>query len=319
MSHYHTFIGLDIGKFTFSAALHGSPKTQDYANNLKGFRDFVRDHKEHLPKALCILETTGGYEQALIKALQERGLRVHRADTRKVKNFIRSFGSKAKTDALDAKALAKYGAERQTDLELYSPKSPQEEQLFNLVQRRKDLVHMLVTEKNRLQAPTNVTMKASIRRTIAHLEAEIALIKEEIARAMAADPIVEQKLETLVTIPGIGTTVAADLLALLPELGGLSRREIACLGGVAPMARDSGLHQGYRRTGQGREGVKPVLFIAAMAAARSKGPLGLFYKNLLNRGKKKMVALVALMRKILVIANAKLRDLQAQTSPQTPF
>ena len=131
----------------------------------------------------------------------------------------------------------------------------------------------------------------------------------EIEKLIGQDPVLQERQNVLVTIPGIGKIVSQELLSLMPELGTLNRKQIACLAGLAPRANDSGKYQGYRSTGHGRQGVKPMLFLPAMAARNSHSPLKEFYNNLINRGKKKMVALTALMRKIIVIANARLKNL----------
>lgn len=138
----------------------------------------------------------------------------------------------------------------------------------------------------------------------------------EIKTMMDNDPDLKAKKDTLKTIPGIGEMIGHDLLVLFPELGQLNRKQIASLAGLAPKANDSGKMKGYRSTGHGRNTLKPILFMAAMAARRANSPLKAFYENLINKGKKKMVALTALMRKIIVIANAKIRDLNIMKKTQ---
>ena len=245
----------------------------------------------------------------LLLNLCAKDIDVHRSNTRKVKNFIRSFGSVAKTDNLDAKALALYGFERYERLELFKPQSKKSLDLYELVGRRNDLKQMLIAEKNRSQSPRAKLITSSCIKMIEVLTEEIKSITCEIDRLIAEDQVMQAKKDMLQTIPGIGKIVANELIALLPELGELTRKQIASLVGVAPMSNDSGKYQGYRRTGNGRNFVKPMLFTAAMAARNSKSEMNVFYESLINKGKKKMVALVALMRKIIVIANAKLRDL----------
>lgn len=311
MKSYKNFIGIDIGKFNFVVAVHDLKQTHEYENNLIGIKAFIKDFKKQLPTALCIVETTGGYEMGLVLTLCKKNYSVHRANTRKVKNFIRSFGNTAKTDALDAKALAFYGTERHALLEPFVPQTKVAYELYELSQRRGDLKQMLSAEKNRLQSPSiNFAItKTSIEAMIKILTNQMDAITARINELIEQDPILKEKKAVLKTIPGIGDITANDLLILLPELGELNRREIASLTGVAPVANDSGQTKGYRRTGQGRNIIKPILFIAAMAARNSKSSLGTYYQELITRGKKKMVAMVALMRKIIVIANAKLKDL----------
>lgn len=309
MSSYNNFFGIDIGKFEFFVSLRGEKTTKQYENSSEGVNQFIKDFKKILPTSLCILETTGGFETLLLYSLSDKKIAVHRADTRKVKNFIRSYGNGAKTDSLDAKALAEYGFERQSKLNIFVPQSKRMLELYELVQRRKDLKQMIIAEKNRLKAPRANLIKASCEKIIEVITKEIATITAKINAMIDGDPVLQSKKEVLKTIAGIGDIVAAELLITLPELGTLDRRKIASLAGLAPKANDSGRSAGYRRTAQGRNSVKPILFLAAMAARRSKSELKTYYEQLINRGKKKMVALTALMRKIIVIANARLKSI----------
>lgn len=303
---YHFFIGIDISKDSFVAVEHGVKKATHYPNNKKGYSHFCKDFKQQLPRSLVVLEATGGYEIELITHLQSKKLLVHRANARKVKNFIRSFGTFAKTDSMDAFALALYGYERHTKLEIYR-ESPYKK-LLKLVQRRNDLKVMLVQEKNRLKAPDQKTLKMSFEAIIRAIEQEMVKVEVSITELCKEHSEIEEIIKVLKTIKGIGNITAIQLIALLPELGTLNRKKIASLAGLAPHPNESGKKTGYRSTKGGRSDVKPVLFLAAMTAARSKTELANFYNKLVTSGKKKMVALTALMRKILVIANARVRD-----------
>lgn len=307
MEVYSNFIGIDIGKFNFVSNLHGSRETKEYENTEEGREKFIEEYKAYLAEGLSVLETTGGYEMGLLRKLCERGYAVHRAHTRKVKNFIRSYGKEAKTDKLDAKGLALYGYERHKSLKLYEAQEEKLQDLYELTKRREDLKEMLVAEKNRLKAPRLNRVKNSCKKLVEMLAAEIKGITEEINEMIEEDEILKKKKEILKTVPGIGEIVSNELLVLLPELGELNRREIASLAGLAPRANDSGKYNGYRSVGHGRQGIKPNLFLSAMAARNSKSALREFYEQLVKRGKEKMVALTALMRKILVIANARVK------------
>ena len=254
----------------------------------------------------------------LLLRLCERGYSVHRANTRKVKNFIRSYGNDAKTDELDAKALALYGYERGKRLAIFSPQSKGALKLYELVSRRQDLVKMIVAEKNRLQGPRAQVIKASCRAIIKTLEKQLKTFELEIDQMIAEDINLQQKRAVLKSIPGIGDVTSAHLVVMLPELGSLNRREITSLAGVAPKANDSGRHKGYRATSKGRESLKPVLYMVAMAARQSHSHFRTFYEKLIASGKEKKVALTAVMRKIIVIANAKIRDLMANSLKTKP-
>ena len=308
MESYNSFVGIDIGKYTFVVALHDCKSVKEYENTYAGINQFIKDFKKKLPTALCVLEPTGGYEMNLLLTLCEYGYSVHRAHTRNVKNFIRSFGNAAKTDKLDAKHLSLYGFERSKSLDLFALVSKEAGKTYELVQRRRDLKQMLVAEKNRLKSPRSGHVRGSIEALINLLSNEINMITNEIDGMIEQDLLMKEKKKILKTIPGIGNIIANELLILLPELGQLSRREIASLVGVAPISRDSGKLKGYRRTNHGRGGIKPMLFLAAMAARNSKSHLKDFYESLIGRGKNKMVALTALMRKIIIIANARLKN-----------
>lgn len=307
MTLYNNFVGVDIGKFSFVVAIQGQKQVKEYDNDSSGIKSFIKDYQKYLSQGLCILETTGGYEMRLVLTLCEAGYSVHRANTRKVKHFIRSLGNSAKTDKLDSKALALYGYERGARLECFTPQSQQALALYELVQRRQDLKRLLVAEKNRLKAPRANLVQESCRVMIETIQQQVQLITEQINAFIERDSELKSKKEILKSIPGIGDITANELLVLLPELGTLSRRQIASLAGVAPVANDSGTFKGYRATGHGRSDIKPILFMAAMAARNSNSSLKSFYNRLIEAGKKKMVALTALMRKIIVIANARLK------------
>jgi len=310
MSLYNNYIGIDIGKLTFVVGIYGCKITKEYANDTTGIHDFINDYKDKLSDGLCVLEPTGGYEISLLYTLCDQGFVVHRANTRKVKNFIRSFGNGAKTDSLDAKALALYGYERNERLEKFTPCSETSIRLYNLIQRRKDLKQMLVAEKNRLKNPKSKLVSTSCETMIKVINDQVEILTDEINKLISADNTLKQRQQILKSIAGIGEIVSQELLILLPELGTINRRQIASLAGLAPRANDSGSFSGYRRTGAGRNTVKPILFLAAMAARRSNSALKEYYEKLIKRGKKKMVALTALMRKIIVIANARLKGMQ---------
>lgn len=311
MEGYNNFVGIDIGKFNFVVAVHGTKTVTSYENSSSGIGQFLSEFKHCLPSSLCIVEPTGGHELGLLFALCNQRIAVHRAHTRKVKNFIRSFGNEAKTDKLDALVLAKYGCERHPSLDIFSPPSQEANKLYEWVQRRNDLKQMLVAEKNRLQSPRIEQIKGSIHKVIHLLMSEIKSITEEIDQLVKQNKVLNERKTLLKTVPGIGNIIANELLVLLPELGQLTRRQVASLVGVAPISKDSGKLRGYRRTGHGRQGIKPLLFLAAMAARNSNSHLKTFYESLVARGKCKMVALTALMRKIIIIANARLKKCAA--------
>ena len=181
MPDYNNFIGIDIGKFNFVVNVHSHTSTKEYENSDLGIERFLAEHEEViLDKPLFVLETTGGYEMGLLLTLCDKKHAVHRANTRQVKSFIRSYGHAVKTDALDAKALALYGHERCDRLNLYKVPASTAMELYELVTRRHELKKMLVSEKNRLQAPRTKLTKKSCQALIAVLEAELVEISQRV-------------------------------------------------------------------------------------------------------------------------------------------
>lgn len=307
---YHNFVGIDISKNEFHVAIYGMGKVTIFNNNHAGFKDFNKANKQILANALVVLEATGGYEAALLQYLQNNKIAVHRANTRVVKSFIRSLSKLGKSDAIDAGGLARYAKERHQELQVYIQVSDVEKELAQLADRHTELKHILTQEKNRLRAPDNRYCKGSNEILIKSLEIEITRINALQHQLINENVVLKEKVELLAKeVDGIGVITAVQLISIFPELGKLNRRQVASLAGVAPHPNESGKKIGYRMTRGGRDNIKPVLFMAAMSAARSKSRLGDFYKKLIANGKKPMVALVALMRKIIIIVNAKLKDL----------
>lgn len=309
MTVYTNFMGIDIGKFEVVVGIHGNSSTQTFENTPQGFKAFYLKWKPLLKQAFIVLETTGGYEKLFLESLLEKKVSVHRANTRQVKAFIHSLGAKAKTDSLDSKGLARYGFERHDRLALYKPLDKTFSLLQGLAQRRLDLTQILVSEKNRSQAPAiHSLIKDSCKTLIDLIQAQIHAVTDEMERIMEQIPDLKEKREILEEIPGIGKVTSLMLAVLLPELGHLNRREIASLVGLAPYPNESGIKVGYRRIRGGRKEVRNIIFMAGLSAGHSKSKLGDKYRKLTNAGKKKMVALVAIMRNIIVIANAKIKE-----------
>lgn len=306
---YQDFFGIDIGKDEFAVAQQGSHQVSFYQNTKNGYQDFFETLKHKKSKSFITLETTGGYELALLTYLQNKKVAVHRANTRQVKAFIRSIGKLGKSDSIDAIGLSQYGFERHRQLALYEAPTKQEKQLLKLSLRRSELKKMLVQEKNRLNAPDSSLLKQSLKRVIKAIENEVILIEKQLESIVKSDEVVQGKIKVLKSVDGIGEVTAIALIALLPELGFLDKKQVASLAGLAPHPYESGKKIGYRKTRGGRENVKPVLFMSAMAASQSSGLMGVFYRRLTQEnGKKKMVALTALMRKIIVVANARMKE-----------
>lgn len=263
---------------------------------------------------LAVCEPTGGHEHVLLVELLAAQIACHRVDALKVKAFIRSFGTLAKTDASDAKALAQYGKDRWERLSLFLPPAADRRMLTALVARREDLVAIKVAEQNRSKGPADKVIKASLAAMLKAVIGQIEAIEAEIKALIEKSPQLRAAFQHMQSLPGVGAVIAATLLAHMPELGTLERRQAASLAGVAPHANDSGQFKGHRTMRGGRTQVRRHLFMAALAASRAKGPLHDTYQRLVQNGKKRIVAIGALMRKIIVILNARLRDLNAQQS-----
>jgi len=311
---YQAFVGFDVSKDTVTVYNSQTDITQDVLNYPKELRKYI---KTLPPKSLAICEPTGGYEATLLDALSHANVSAHRADARRVKAFIRSLGIHGKTDSIDAKALAEFGRERHPRLSLWAAPDQNRQELQALVARRSDLVAMRTAEKNRAQAPmacrkTGRLIKASCQKILKLITAEIKRADLAIQDIIQHDEHLQEMQDVLVSLKGVGLTIASGLLANMPELGTLSRRQVASLAGVAPHPRKSGKMQAYQKVSGGRAEVKRLLFMAAMVAARQNPELKVVYQRLIENGKKPIVALTALMRKIITILNAKIRDQIAQ-------
>ncbi len=308
-------LGFDVSKDTltvFEVRSSGpSQKPCVIDNSAAAIRRFLKSLKR---VDLAICEPTGGHEHVLLVELMAAGIACHRVDALKVKAFIRSFGTLAKTDALDAEALARYGKDRWEGLSLFLPPEADRKMLTDLVTRREDLVAIKVAEQNRSRAPASKTIKASCDAMLRTIMRQIEAIEEETRKLIEKCPQLRAAFREMQSLPGVGAITATSLLAHMPELGSLQRRQAASLAGVAPHANDSGQFKGHRTMRGGRSEVRRLLFLAALAASHAKGPLREVYQLLIQNGKKPIVAIGALMRKIIVILNARLRDLNAQQS-----
>jgi transposase len=304
------FIGCDVGKSHIVVFDSRDNRTRRIPNRAE---DLTLLAKTLDPDCLVVCEATGGHEAALLAAMVEAGIPAHRADARKVKAFIRSYGTLAKTDAIDARALARYGMERHASLVCWQPRDAWRDQLQSLVLTRKDLVDTRVAYANRLGAPGGQAGRPFIEATLAALDEQIAAIEAATKALIRDNEPLKQAVKTLVSITSIGFTTASSLLALMPELGSLNGAQAGSLSGLAPHPNQSGFTDAYRRTKGGRPEVRKVLFMAALSAARHHKTLRPFYEKLIAKGKPKLVALVAVMRKLVIICNAMLRPAKVVT------
>jgi len=303
----HRCLGFDIAKDTI--AVCDGLTVQVIDNRRPAIRRFLRDYQPDF--AVC--EPTGGHEAILIEECLHAHLPVHRADTRKLKAFIRSRGQLGKSDAIDARELAAYGRERWASLPLWRAADPCTERLKALVRRRDDLVVMRVAEQNRAKAPGASELADTFKAVLAVIERQIERVEQAI-KALTQGDHLKRRFDVLTAMHGIGQITAAALIAAMPELGTMDRKQAAALAGLAPHPNESGKKIGYRRMRGGRPEVRTILFMPAMQAAGGRGEFAQFYKRLIAAGKKPILAIAAVMRKMIVTLNARLRDEQTQQS-----
>ena len=294
------FLGLDVARDDLEVAVYPTGAGWRVPNTPAGHARVVQWAQTHHPARL-VLEATGGYERAVDAALHAAGLPVVVSNPRQVRDFARSRNILAKTDHVDAQVLARFAAEVQPPLRPRPSAASQE--LHALVTRRRQLLTARVAEQQRrpLAAPV---VRADIDANLAGLAQRLAALDAQIAAALQADAALRARAAWLQSIPGIGPTASATLLAELPELGSLSRRQVAALVGVAPFNRDSGTWRGRRSIWGGRASVRAVLYMATVAATRANPVIRAFYRRLVAAGKPSKVALTACMRKLLVFCNA---------------
>jgi transposase len=301
MSTTPLFVGIDVSKAQFDIAVHPSGERWTCAADEPQIATLVT-RLQTLSPALIILEATGGYEVPLASALTAATLPVAVVNPRQVRDFAKAVGRLAKTDALDAAVLALFADRVRPPVRPYPNEALQD--LAARVARRRQLVDMLTAERHRqaLAAPGRV--RRDIAQHIRWLERRVDESTDDIERLLKQSPVWRVQEDLLQSMPGIGPITTAVLIAQLPELGRLSRREIAALVGVAPFNCDSGTLAGTRHIWGGRVVVRDALYMAALSATRYNPAIRGFYQRLVAAGKKKKLALVAAMRKILTILNA---------------
>jgi transposase len=302
------FWGIDVAQAELVLAEAGTGVIDTQPNTAMGCGAVVqRLSAQHVH--LIVLEATGGYERNLVAALGAAGLPVVVINPRQVRDFAKATGRLAKTDAIDAQVLAEFGAKVQPELRPL-PTTEQEE-LRALLLRADQVQQMLVAEKARLLQALGrrdrQPLRKKIKRHIAFLERELHELDSDLDDQLRQSPLWRAQDDLLQSVPGIGSKTARAMLALLPELGHVSAAAIAKLAGVAPLNRDSGTQRGHRHIGGGRPRVRGAVYMATLTAVRCNSVIRALYLRLVNAGKPKRVALVACMRKLLVIINAMMK------------
>lgn len=304
--HAERYVGIDVSKRQLDISVGEDGEYWTAANDADGIQSTV-ERLMLLTPALILVESTGGLESALVAELHHAGLPITVAHPGRVREFAKSIGLLAKTDKLDARVLARY-AEAVRPAPTQLPNEAQQN-LSALMTRRRQVIEMLVAERNRLST-ARLSVRASLQKHIDWLEGELAALNEDIDEFIQHTPEFKEKNHLLRDVPGIGPVTCAILLSDLPELGQLNRKKIAALVGVAPFNNDSGPRRGRRRVKGGRPCVRTVLYMATVSATRCNSVIRTFYLHLVDQGKEKKVALVACMRKLLTILNAMVRDMQ---------
>lgn len=308
MSHPVTasrVVGIDVSKGSLDVAFLPAEPRARFPND-EGGRAALVARLAPWRADLVVVEATGGLETALVVALGLAGLPVVVINPRQARDFARAAGRLAKTDAIDAEMLARFGEAVRPPVRPLPDQQTRE--LDALAQRRAQLLHMRTAEQNRLPTAPTQAVRHGIQAHVDYLTTQIASVDKSLAEAIEQSPVWRAKDELLRSINGVGPAVSRTLLGALPELGTLTRQQVAALAGLAPMSRDSGRKQGKRSIGGGRPAVRSALYMAALSAARYNPALRAFSERLRAAGKAAKVRLVAVARKLLTIANAVLRD-----------
>jgi transposase len=300
-----SIIGIDVSKASLDVHCLPDGKTCRVKNDPKAIAEWVKTLPENAVK-IVVIEATSTFHNPVAAALAEAKIPVAIVNPKQVKDFARVVGSRAKTDKIDAKIIAQFGLK----IKPLPRKKVSEAQkiLAELVMRRRQLMDMKIADKHRLTTVNAKLVKRSVKTHINQLEKLIRDIDEQIAEQIKSDPMWVSTEKLLKSVPGMGDVTTRTLIGHMPELGSMSGREAASLAGLAPFARDSGKTRGKRFVCGGREFVRTGLYMAALCASKHNPVLKVLYKRLVDKGKPKKVALTAVMRKLLVITNAIIRD-----------
>ena len=298
------FVGIDVSKEKLDVAVRPSGQLISFSNDEDGI-SMMADFIKPFLSLLIVFEATGGLETAAVGMLIAKGLPVVVINPRQVRDFAKATGKLAKTDAIDAHLIARFAEAVRP--EVRPLKDEETQKLTALITRRRQIVEMITAEKNRLCRTTPWTFK-DIQSHIAWLEKCLEKADKNLNNLLRKSPVWREKDEILQSTPGVGPVLSMTLLANLPELGTLNRKQIAALVGVAPLNRDSGLFRGKRMVWGGRGNIRSVLYMSVTCAIRFNPPLKKFYQRLRDAGKFHKVAMTACMRKLLVILNTMIKN-----------
>ena len=298
------YVGIDVSKDRLDGHILPNGEAFAVARDGEGLENLCRRF-QGLALALIAVEATGGFETVVVAALAAAGLPVVVVNPAQVRAYARAIGARAKTDPIDALVIARFVEATKPEIRPFPDEDTR--QLADLVARRRQIIAMIVAEKQR-EKRASVAMQRSIGRLVKALEKELASVNQDIDGAVRGSPAWREKEDLLASVPGVGDVTARTLLAELPELGSLTRREVASLAGLAPYTRQSGQWRGKSFIEGGRASIRSALYMAAVSASRCNAALQPFYQRLVAAGKPKKLALIAVARKLLTILNAMLRD-----------
>lgn len=301
-----TYVGIDVSKARLDVDQYPVSEPRQFEQSARGHHTLV-EYLQSLSPELIVMEATGGLEIPIAAQLATAGLPVVVVNPRQARDFAKAVGVLAKTDAVDAYVLARFAESVRPQVRPL--KSSETRELEALLTRRSQIVDMITAENNRLSSARGRIAK-QIRQHITWLKKRLDEADHDLDDEVKRSPIWQHQLELLTSVPGVGRVTAIALLAQLPELGSLSRRQVSALVGVCPYSRDSGSMRGRRTIWGGRAAVRAKLYMAAIVATRHNPILKAFYARLVEAGKPKKVAIVACMRKLLVILNAMLKTNQ---------
>jgi transposase len=299
------FVGIDVSKDRLDVYVLPSRKAFAVTRDGEGIASLIDRLRTLLP-ALIVLEATGGFEKVVAAGLAAAQLPLAVVNPRQIRDFARAINRLAKTDALDAQVIALFAQRVRPE-----PRPLPDEQarlLSEIVSRRRQIIEMMTAERNRRRMLTGKRMIKSVDRLLAALQKELSDLEDDLDDTIRGTPVWRETEDLLTSVPGVGDKLARALIADLPELGKLSRRQAGAMAGVVPFNRDSGTMRGKRMIQGGRAKLRAVLYMGALVASRCNPVLKDFYQRLLRAGKPKKLALVAVMRKLLTILNAIIRD-----------
>jgi transposase len=298
-------VGIDVSKATLDVAFGLDSAVEQFPNVAKGHRALAKALAKR-GSSRIIMEATGGYEHPVLRCLTDRKLPAIRVNPRQVRDFARATGILAKTDAIDARVLVRFGAAVEPQ---HRPlPSPAREKLAQLQRRRAQMIAERTAELNRLEQTTDAVITRTIRAVTKTLDEQIKIIQAESAEVIAEHAELERIYAILTSVPGVGPVTASVLMGQMPELGSLSRQAAAALAGLAPFNKDSGTQRGQRHIRGGRASVRTALYMATLAGVRANSVISEDFQRYIAAGKPHKVAMAACMRKLLIILNALVRD-----------